>query len=62
MTIKTKGRSGCNQATPKTSICAFYSTSIVHCMKAVIVTLALWGWFPMCLAKWFNNHGGKRND
>ena len=62
MTKKTKGRAGCNQATSNTSKCAYYFNFIASRMKAVIVTLALWGWFPMCLAKWINNHGGQRND
>lgn len=62
MTKKTKGRAGCHQSTSNTSKCAYYSNFIASRMKAVIVTLALWSWFSMCLAKWINNQGGQRDD
>lgn len=62
MTKKTKGRAGCNQATSKTTKRAYYFNSSLSRMKAVIVTLALWGLFPMRLTKWINNHGGQRDD
>lgn len=62
MTRKTKGRAGWHQATPNTSKCAFYFTVITSRLKATIVTLALWGWFPMFLAKWISNRGGQHND
>lgn len=62
MTIKTKGRAGWHQATPNTSKCALYFTVLVYCMKAISVTLALWGWFPMRLANWINNQGGQHDD
>ena len=62
MSKKIKGRAGWHQATSNTFQCAYYFNFIASRMKAVIVTLALWGWFPMCLAKWINNRGGQCND
>ena len=57
MTRKTKGRAGCNQATSKTSKCAYYFKLFASHIKAEIVTLALWGWLAMCLFTWFYNLG-----
>ncbi|MCZ6802996.1 MAG: hypothetical protein O7D86_03430 [Proteobacteria bacterium] len=62
MTRKTKGRAGWHQAIPGTSNCVSYFTFLASHMKAVIVTLALWDWFPMNLAKWINNRGGQHDD
>ncbi|MEX0963781.1 MAG: hypothetical protein WDZ52_07050 [Pseudohongiellaceae bacterium] len=62
MTSKTKGRAGCHQATPNTTKCPSYFIVLASRMKAVIVTLALWGWLPMCLAKWISNRGGQHDD
>lgn len=57
-----KGRTGWHQATLKTSKHTHYSTGLVARIKGLIVTLALWGWFPLCLAQWINSHGGQRDD
>lgn len=62
MTIKTKGRAGGHQATPNTSKCTCNSTGVGSRMKAVIVTLALWGWFPLALADRINRMGGPRDE
>lgn len=62
MTTKTKGRAGCNQATPNTSQITCKSTGIMARMKAAIVTLALWGWFPIGLAQRINRMGGPRDE
>ena len=62
MTRKTKGRAGCHQATSKTSKCACYFTVLASRMKAVIVTLALWGWLPVSIADWFINRGEAHDD
>ena len=61
MTRKTKGRAGGHQATPKTTS-RRHSTGIVSRVKAAIVTLALWGWFPLGLADWINRIGGSRDE
>ena len=62
MNLKTTGRADCNQATPKTSICAFYFTALTARIKALIVTLALWGWLPVPLAYWITNRGEARDE
>lgn len=62
MTRKTKGRTGWHQATPITSKYTFYFTVLASRIKALIVTLALWGWLPMFMAIWINNHGGQHDD
>lgn len=51
MNLKRKGRAGCHQATPNTSQSKSDSTGILSRMKAAIVTLAVWGWFPLGLAE-----------
>lgn len=61
MARKTKGRAGGHQATPKTS-CKRNSTGLVARVKAVIVTLAVWGWFPIGLADWINRRGEMHDD
>lgn len=62
MTPKTKGRAGCNQETPNTSQSPCNSTGIMACMKAAIVTLALWGWFPLGLAERIHRMGGPHDE
>ncbi len=47
MTRNRKGRAGWHQATPKTSKHTRNFTGLVARIKAAIVTLALWGWFPV---------------
>lgn len=61
MTTKTKGRAGGHQATPKTT-CKRNSTGIICRVKAAIVTLAVWGWFPLGLAERINRMGGPRDE
>lgn len=61
MTINRKGRTGCNQATPKTSKSTCNSTGLAARIKAVIVTLALWGLLPVAVADWLINLGGLRD-
>lgn len=61
MTRKTKGRAGGHQATPKTT-CKHNSIGIVSRVKAAIVTLAVWGWFPFGLAERINRMGGPRDE
>jgi hypothetical protein len=38
------------------------STGIVSRVKAAIVTLAVWGWFPLGLASLLNRMGGPRDE
>lgn len=46
MTKNRKGRAGWHQAAPKTSksVCNF--TNLIACIKAFIITPALWGLLP----------------
>ncbi len=62
MTGKTKGRAGGHQATPITSQSNRNSTGLGARMKAAIVTLAVWGWFPLGLADRINRMGGPRDE
>lgn len=62
MSRKTKGRTGGHQATPKTSKSTSNFTGLAARIKAVIVTLSLWGWLPMKVADWVTHDGGQRND
>jgi len=61
MTKKIKGRTGCHQAASfKTFENKHNYTNLSSRIKAVIVTLALWGWFPISLADRINKMGGSR--
>lgn len=62
MTRRTKGRAGGHQATPNTSQHTCNSTGIVSRVKAAIVTLAAWGWFPIGLAEQITRMGGPRDE
>jgi len=62
MTNETKGRTGWHQAASNTAKRDCYFTVITSRLKATIITLALWGWLPMCLANWISNRGGQHND
>lgn len=62
MTTNKKGRAGGHQATPETSENTRHSTGIASRLKAVLVTLALWGWFPIGLAVRINRMGGPHDD
>jgi hypothetical protein len=61
MTRNRKGRAGWHQATPKTSESNCNSTGLTARIKAVIVTLALWGLIPVTVADWLINLGGLRD-
>ncbi|MCG8028662.1 MAG: hypothetical protein N0E59_10695 [Candidatus Thiodiazotropha taylori] len=58
MTTNRKGRAGGNQATLKTSKRTRNFTGLVACIKAIIVTLALWGLLPVAVADSLINLGG----
>ena len=62
MTTNQKGRAGGHQATPETSESTCNSTGIASRVKAAVVTLAVWGWFPLGLADRINRMGGPHND
>ncbi len=62
MTKNRKGRAGWHQATPKTSKRSCNSTGRLARIKEAIVTLALWGWLPLGLARWINSKGGLNNE
>ena len=62
MTNNRKGRTGWHQATLKTSKHTRNFTGLAARIKEVIVTLALWGWFPLGLARWINSKGGPSDE
>jgi len=62
MTTKTKARTGGHQASPNTSQSTCHSTGIVSRVKAAIMTLAVWGWFPIGLASRLNRRGAPRHE
>ncbi|WP_156782053.1 hypothetical protein [Acidihalobacter aeolianus] len=62
MTANRKGRAGWHQATPKTSNHPRNSTGIVSRVKAAVMTLAVWSWFPIGLAQRINRMGGPRDE
>jgi hypothetical protein len=62
VTPKIKGRAGCHQATPSTSQSTCKSTDIIARAKAAVLTLALWGWFPLGLAERISRMGGPRDE
>ncbi len=57
MTRNRKGRAGWHQATPKTSKSTCHFTGLTARIKAVIVTLALWGLLPVAVADWLIHWG-----
>ena len=57
MNLKNKGRADCHQATPLTSKAKHYSTRFNNWIKTIVLTLAAWGWFPICLAERFTHKG-----
>ncbi len=61
MTRQTKVRTGWHQATPNTSESTCNSTGIASRIKAVIVTMALWGLIPVGMADWIIDQGGLRD-
>ena len=62
MSEKTKGQTGCNQLAPNTSKCEYNFTCLAARTKALIVTLAVWGWLPTFIAHWLINKGGLRHE
>ena len=61
MTKNRKGRAGWHQATLKTSKRTRNFTGLAARIKAVIVTLALWGLLPVTVADWLINLGGQHH-
>lgn len=62
MTRNRKGRAGWHQATPKTSKRTRNFTGLPVRIKAVIVTLALWGLFPVTVADWLIHQGEPHDE
>ena len=62
MTRNRKGRAGWHQAAPKTSNIDCNFTNLATRIKALIVTLALWGWLPVSIADWLINRGELRDE
>ncbi len=62
MTRQTKGRTGWHQTTPNISNSICNSTDLIVRIKALIVTLALWGLIPVGVADWLINLGELRDE
>ena len=62
MTRNRKGRAGWHQATLKTSKHIGNFTGLAARIKAVIVTLALWGLFPVTVADWLIHRGEPHDE
>lgn len=62
MTVKTKGHAGGHQVTPKTSDSTCKSICFASRVKVAVVTLAVWGWFPIRLADRISRMGGTHDE
>ena len=63
MTKKTKGRAGWNQRTASnTFFNNTYFTCITTRLKALIITMAVWGLIPISWADWNTDQEGKDNE
>ncbi len=62
MSQKAKGQTGGNQLASNTSNYGSNFTCLAARTKALIVTLAVWGWLPTFIAHWLINKGGMRNE
>jgi len=62
MTGNREGRAGWHQATLKTSKRINNFTGLAACIKAVIVTLALWGLSPGAVSDRPTHRGGLRDE
>jgi len=58
---RTKGRAGRYQANPNTSFTSNF-TGIASLLKAAVLTLAVWNWFPAGLADRISCWGGSHHD
>ena len=58
-----KGRAGWHQQTAfDTAFAKRHFTRLVSFLKALVMTLAVWGWLPMTMADWFIDQGGDVHD
>jgi len=57
----TKGHAGQYKVTPKNSTNEAGFTKITDRVKVVVVTLAIWGWFPVGLADRISRWGGSHH-
>lgn len=62
MTKNKKRRAGWHLAVLRSSKCDPGLSGFVSWLKGLILTLALWGWFPMRLADWLSRREGLRNE
>ncbi len=62
MTRNRKGRSGWHHATPNTSKSTYHYIDLIACIKATIITLALWGLIPIAVADWIIHRGGPSDE
>ena len=57
-----KGRFGWYQATPKTSKHSLNCNELPARVKSFVITLALWGGLPLCLADWLIRQGEAHDE
>ena len=62
MTTHKKDRTGRNRAAFSTSTQSCNFTGLVTRIKAIIVTMALWGLLPIPLADWLINRGESHDE
>jgi len=62
MTDQKKGRTDCHQATFITAFGNRYFNRLGPLIKALILTLAVWGWLPMAFADRFVDQGGTQDE
>ena len=58
---RAKGSAARHMTTQKRSTSEAEIANIADRVKVVVVTLALWGWFPVGLADWMNRWGGSQS-
>ncbi|WP_289083451.1 hypothetical protein [uncultured Spongiibacter sp.] len=61
MTVKTKGRADCHQATLDTATYTTNSTGLAAWIKVTIINLALKGMVSKSVARWLIKVGGLRH-
>jgi hypothetical protein len=62
MTINNKEQTGCHRSPPQSSKYKGYCISPISRLKAIVITLALWGWLPLSLAEWLAQRGGDHHE
>jgi hypothetical protein len=62
MTTNNKGQTGCHRSLLQSSKYRGYFISPTSRLKAIAITLALWGWLPLSLTEWLDQRGGDHHE